>query len=408
MINIFNKKVNSYTLCLVLLVSSILFFGCSRHRNRVSNPNDAPPHPVSNISVKNIHGGAIIYYDLPQDQNLLYVKAVWTTKSQGKMVEKSSFYKDSLIVDGFINSSPHTVKLYSYSRGLNPSKVREVTVHPLTPSFKVAYNSINIWEAFGGIGLSYRNPDSSAIVITVLAKDKFGRFSPLYRKYTSAVQDTFYVRGLKSKPQRFGYYVRNRFRNRSDTTYTTLKPILEVLLDKSKFSNARFPMDDWRPRFGAFRLMWNNKAPWAPNTYWQSKFTPLPFFVTIDLGQLVKIDRIVLYGWPGRSNFARKFPYKYEFWGSQNPVIGDGIPFDSSWFKYGTFISTPPSGQYPPTQQDIDSQYPQGGDVTVIPNAADFPPTRYLRMRFLQSWGGEDDIMIAEIDIYGQPVDSIK
>lgn len=112
-----------------------------------------------------------------------------------------------------------------------------------------------------------------------------------------------------------------------------------------------------------------------------------------------------MYGWPGRSNFARKFPYKYEFWGSSNPIIDKNHPFNSSWFKYGTFTSNTPSGEYPPTQEDIDSQYPNGGDEQIIPNAANRPPTRYLRIKFLQSWGGEDDIMISEIEIYGQPVD---
>jgi hypothetical protein len=392
----------------LLIVTMIMISACSKgHQNRLTNADDAAPGKITNVRVKNFGGGAVIYYDLPNSKDLLYVKAVWETKSAGVRTTKQTFYEDSLRVDGFLSTDPHKVHLYSYSRGGSRSDSVTVTVHPLIPPVKSVYQSIVMKPAFGGVSLSFQNPDTADVVITLMKKDSLGRFAAFQRHYTSAREDTFYVRGLKSNPQKFGYYVRDQYQNRSDTTSSVLTPIYETLLDKTKFSNARFPTDSWHPRFGSFNLMWNNKtAGTVPNTYWQSKFQPsFPFWITIDLGQKAKIDRIVIWGWPTHSQFARKFPKKYEYWGSLNPKTDKQNPFNSSWFKYGTFLSNPPSGQRDdPTETDKGDEYPVGGDQQVIQGANSFPPTRYLRIKFLDSWGGEPDIMIGEIDIYGSPV----
>lgn len=191
-----------YNLGTLLVVIILVVSGCTkRHQNRLTNAGDPAPGQITNVHVRNFGGGAEIYYDLPQSKDLLYVKAVWKTKNAGIRSTKSSFYKDSLRINGFLSASPHKVKLYSYSRGGSHSKPVTVTVHPLVAPVKSVYQSIVMKPAFGGVSLSFQNPDTADVVITLLKKDSLGRFAPYQRQYTSARQDTFYVRGLKSNPR---------------------------------------------------------------------------------------------------------------------------------------------------------------------------------------------------------------
>lgn len=59
-----------------------------------------PPAQVLNATVKNLPGAAIIYYDLPDDQNLKYVRASYKVDNMVRTVN-ASFYTDSLVVEGF-------------------------------------------------------------------------------------------------------------------------------------------------------------------------------------------------------------------------------------------------------------------------------------------------------------------
>lgn len=108
------------------------------------------PGKVKNVKVKNIPGGARISYTLPKDRNLLYVKAIYSTKAGGRQSVKASRYANSLTVRGFYNTSPKKVTLYAYSTGLVASDSVTVTIHPLTPPFKAVFNSLKAQAAFGG------------------------------------------------------------------------------------------------------------------------------------------------------------------------------------------------------------------------------------------------------------------
>ena len=57
-----------------------------------------PPSQVLNATVKNLPGAAIIYYDLPDDQNLKYVRASYKVDNMIRTVN-ASFYTDSLVVE---------------------------------------------------------------------------------------------------------------------------------------------------------------------------------------------------------------------------------------------------------------------------------------------------------------------
>src|SRR5690349_1990565 len=104
---------------------------CKKQDTRGQYPTDSvPPGEVKSPEVQNVAGGAIITYELPGDEDLLYVEASYIRN--GKTIkQKSSGYGNSIEIVGFGRSQPVTVQLVAYDRSGNASKAVEVTAEPL-------------------------------------------------------------------------------------------------------------------------------------------------------------------------------------------------------------------------------------------------------------------------------------
>ena len=74
------------------------------------------PGPVSNVKVRNFKGGAVLTYALPADENLLYVVADYKINGKTARQTKSSFFLDTITVEGFQFSKDYTVTLHSVTR----------------------------------------------------------------------------------------------------------------------------------------------------------------------------------------------------------------------------------------------------------------------------------------------------
>ena len=65
---------------ILLILAAVCFANCAgdyEAEPRGTNDGKAPA-PITNISVKNVNGGAIIKYTPSDDVDLLYVKAIFT------------------------------------------------------------------------------------------------------------------------------------------------------------------------------------------------------------------------------------------------------------------------------------------------------------------------------------------
>ena len=84
--------------------------------NGIKESKGGTPGVVSNVTVQNEHGAATISYVLPNDEDLLYVKAVYTLPNGTQREVKSSYYSNQLRVDGFADTLKHTIQLYAMNR----------------------------------------------------------------------------------------------------------------------------------------------------------------------------------------------------------------------------------------------------------------------------------------------------
>src|SRR5689334_16754327 len=97
------------------LLLMLLIIGCKQDSIKPISDGGAAPGPVKNAHVQNTAGGAIISFTLPDASDLLYIKAEYDLHGT-KMEARTSFYKNNLEVEGYGDTSEHSVTLYAVSR----------------------------------------------------------------------------------------------------------------------------------------------------------------------------------------------------------------------------------------------------------------------------------------------------
>ncbi|QBQ41940.1 DUF5000 domain-containing lipoprotein [Sphingobacterium psychroaquaticum] len=387
--------------CIALVVS---FWSCKEEVKDISEQNTTPPGIVTDVRVENLPGAARIAYRLPMDQDLLYVKAVYTLSSGRKMEVKSSYYNNFLIVEGFADEADYTIDLFAVNRSEVNSQPVQVTIRPKENPIWDAFRSLEVIPAFGGIRITGENEKQKDITIMVMV-DSLGEWVPSVDNiYTATKQINRTIRGLDTVAQTFAITVRDKYMNFTDTMITTLKPLYETALSKSRYAPLVLPGDAQQEYTSTgLNKMWDGDNFHWPNISLTKPGITTSQWVTFDTGALSKMSRIVIWDYPEYTNSGRMYFFggnlrQFEIWGSTNP------PSDGSWNNWhllGTYVSVKPSGLPAGQQTDEDYQLANSGlsydfDIAV-------PKVRYLRIKSNRNWQGSTFMSIAELQVYGDP-----
>ncbi|OJV40815.1 MAG: hypothetical protein BGO29_14680 [Bacteroidales bacterium 36-12] len=397
------KTNNRLHLFILAITSIFIVAGCTEDTIAPLENNMTPPGKVTNITVESLPGAAKLTYSLPSDQDLLYVKAVYPIQN-GKREIKSSYYTNSMIVDGFADTNEHEVILYAVNRSEVASEPVTVKIQPKENPIWDVFRSLQILPDFAGVKVIAENPYSANVVIEVIKQDERGKWEPFYPYvYSSAKSISQTTRGLDTIPYQFGVTVRDNFINYTDTLYTTVTPYYEMLLDKSLFKTYKLPGDALIQTVTAgMPLMWDGETYHFASRMLTDMVDQKPQFVTIDMGQLAKLSRIKIWNYSEfMSDGNHQFYYRgqlrfFEIWGSDNPNQ-DGS-WDN-WIKLGTFENIKPSGL--PYGQNSNEDWETaiaGFDYNFDTNVQ---KVRYLRIKCLENWMGTTWFEILEISVYG-------
>jgi hypothetical protein len=364
----------------------------------------------------------VIRYKIPNDKNLLGVKAVYTRN--GEVCEsKASKYTDSLVVEGFGSAASQEVQLYSVGVNEKLSEPISVQISPLTPPVRTV--TFDIEEGFGGVVISLDKNYSNASLAVVLLSDTLSKsgeqrqWMQLQSFHTGSTARTFSRRGLEAKTVDFAVYVRDRWGNMSDTIFRTLTPLDEIKLPKNTFRNAALPTDYFEPaeelpdRYGLQNL-WDGDERIDGVIYATTHQAPMPSWVTISLGYKASISRIQKWPRAGFELYSSSAPRTFELWGSDNPNP-DGS-WDDSWHLLGEFEQFKPSGYGegrevgPITDEDRDYwNYRTEFELTPTENTPNpYMPVTHVRFKFTSTFAtyGTDSpigqVIIGEITFWGQ------
>lgn len=384
-----------------VLCMAISLNGCKEEGRLDYLDSNAPaPAQVTNVKVKSLPGEVLLTYDLPNDYNLSYVQAVYEIRPGLAREAKASVFSDTLKLDGFGDTSPYRVEIFSVGKNEKKSDPVVVEVTAETPPVKSVFETISLMETFGGVTVRFENQTRSNFALYILVDTTGqGAWAPANTFYTSAMEGRYSVRGYEPEERNFAVYIQDRWENKSDTLFKKLTPLYEEEIPKNNWKNMKLPTDTWQQAEGyVLEQLWNNQINWSGFASSNSSTQPQHF--TIDLGQEITLSRFKIhqfYDAPGHfyNGSALK---KFELYGSNSPDLDGGW---ENWQLLGTFESFKPSGlpRGQHTQEDIQYAGIDGEDFEFEEQP---PAVRYLRLRTLESYSSAGQVTISELTLFGK------
>lgn len=399
----------------ILSLASLIFTASCKEDARIDLVDDSKPAPIAltEVTIKPILGGAVLKYQLPKDENLLCIKAVYEIRPGKAYEAKGSVYVDSLVLRGFGSSNTTQVKIYSVGKNGKESQPLLVDVTPDKPVVEDVAESINFRRAVGGIKFSYGNKSKENLTYELVKENpKLKRWESIRKFYSGLAKGDQTQRGLDAVETNFGLIISDRWGNVSDTIKSVMTPVFEEEIPKP-WAHKQIKGDSWaagRPDLTLDKL-WDGRWDVWDNHLWASSgSTVFPQSFTIDLGHLIEITRVVEHQrlvetYKGTS--VKRFDLFGTAKDSPNPDINS-----EDWIPLGEFESYQPSGQTgAPTQEDIQYGSVEGENFEFVDEYDDPKPTpaiRYLRWRTWETWNGQTEmgeVIIAELEVYGKIVD---
>ncbi|MDR1223026.1 MAG: DUF4959 domain-containing protein [Tannerella sp.] len=405
-----SNKIIKYLTFFLLLA----FVACKEDEKLVYYDKDAPAPAVidaGTVTVENFAGKSVLRYNIPVDDNLLYVKAEYESAPGVGRQAKSSRFTDTLAIEGFAAAGNYEVKLFSVGKNEKESEPVTVTVSPLTPPVIDAYPSLDIIATFGGIEGKFSNLSGQPLKV-ILMMDSTGNGPEFMQSFMIDNPDAkFSIRGLPSKSLQFFAYMMDRWGNKTDTKTFTLTPMFEEALDKTLWKEFKLPSDFQNtyennyPGYVFRNIFGGTICPWNG---WDQVFIPnnnsLPSTFTIDLGVEAQLSRfnLVPWWWFLYKDHARTF----EVYGTASRNPGDDLT-GGDWTLIGKFESWKPSGDDPLVVTSDDQNYAwPGGESFDVKSSEEQPnpyfPVRMVRFRILSTWSGGFMYSIDELSIWGE------
>jgi hypothetical protein len=412
------KKINKYSakalFSLQILAFICLLSACKKNEGYNTGPistDKTKPAVVTNIQVQNLHGSANITYNLPNSENILYVLAKYNINDKTTRETKSSYYTDTVKVDGFATDKDYTVTLYTVSRANVSSDPVTVTVHPDVPYYKLVNPTINITKDFGGVNIQALNPFKKEVGMILIAMDNSTeQLEVSDQHYTNVDTINYSVRGFTATPRKFGVYVTDKFGNISDTTLIDLTPLFETELDKTKFSVYKQPSDSQIGYGWELTYLWDGKTDGYSNGWHTQPGTGKPMQCTFGIGVSAQISRIKIYERPLEYTFFHGNPKDFSWWGSNSDSPADVVLPQSApagtvvgdWINLNNYrYPNPPSGLTPGFTNSADEAFVKAGVDFLVPPTA--PPVKYLRLLVHDTWGRGDVSHLMEVSVFGKP-----
>lgn len=397
---------------MVLCMLGLSFGACKKgdgYRDPVTTGGDKPG-VVTNVQVKNYHGAAVITYSLPNDKDLLYVVADYNIRDGVSRQIKSSYFFDTVRLEGFHNTKDYTVTLRAVSRSTLQSDPVTVTVHPDTPYYQLISKSLKLKNDYGGINIQALNTALSAVAINTLTIDPVtSKFAIADEHYTNLSIIDYSLRGYKSQPTKFGVYVSDKFGNVSDTTIVTLTPTYEQVLDKTKFFNFSMPSDAVIGYGGVIPNIYDgNTTEDNGANAWQTTIGSSQKLMqcTFGIGASYKLTHFLMYF----RDYGGNNPKDFTIYGSNVNNPGDTVTPGGAapgtqygdWTSLGSFrVPDPPSGLPQGQTNAADRAYVNNGIDFSVPNNT--IPVKYVRIVVKDTWFGLDYTIIREVTFSGVP-----
>ena len=404
-INTIKQEMVKINICTrYLLICVLLILGCSEEERGAYGSDEIPPDAVEINSVENKPGGAIIKFTPPTNEDLLYIRGAYSDENGiSKQVIVSSVI-DTLSIIGFGQTGDYNVDVTAIDTSDNESVAVTTTISPLEAPIHAILESIEGAQDFGGINISYLNPTRAEVSLNMSILDQDGNQVFKESFYTSQANSSYSFRGYDPIPTTFIIYVEDRWGNKSITKTLESTPLEDVFLDKGFFSIQQMPGDESFSEYGfSANQMWDGS--WS--SQWNcghTNFLALPHQLTINLGQLARLNRFKLYQRGGTELYKHGNPKRFQIYGRENldnlPIYSPSNPGDG-WILLGEFESFKPSGLPPGSNTEEDYLFQDNGEDFVFDSNVQQYNIQYIRFVNLETWNNQMVSVIGELSFWG-------
>lgn len=365
------------------------------------------PGKLSIQSVTPTSGGGIIHYNLPADNDILFVRADYINAQGDEVYRVSSKENDSIEISGLIDTSPVTVNLSVFDTSQNQSEVVSVDFSPNRSFIFDVLESLEITPDLGGVRVNWTNDEEKTVFIYVSITAIDGEEE--IRILSSSNQNgARFVRGLAAEEQNFSIKVEDFDGNSTpDTDFGNYTPLFEEKIDKTSWrlvSNLSVNGDAWEGQTVNF---WDDIVDTVSTNSDNSYFIIYrslnggvlrwPLDIVIDLNKTVKINRFKVwqraFWYNGPANTAYYYQAEnlrsFDIYVSKDKV---------EWQLLGNFdIGDPSDGSGNIPDEKID-EAAQGHDFNLEEVSPEF---RYFKFSITANYGSDTYVHGSEISLFG-------
>lgn len=395
---------NKLTYLLTLAFAGFLIGSCDSSDMK---EDTTAPGKLSVQSVTPTSGGGIIYYNLPADNDILFVRADYINAQGNEVYRVSSKQNDSIEISGLIDTSPVKVNLSVYDTSQNRSEVVSVDFSPNRSFIFDVLESLEITADLGGVRVNWTNDEEKTVFIfvSISAGDGEEEIRILSSRNQNGAR---FVRGLASVEQNFSIKVEDFDGNSTPVTdFGTYTPLFEEKIDKSSWrlvSNLSVNGDAWEGQTVNF---WDDIVDTVSTNNDNSYFIIYrslnggvlrwPLDIVIDLNKTVKINRFKVwqraFWYNGPANTA--YYYQAENLRSFDVYVSND---KVEWQLLGNFdIGDPSDGSGNITDEKID-EAAQGHDFNLDEVSPEF---RFFKFSITSNYGSDTYVHGSEISLFG-------
>jgi hypothetical protein len=452
-----NQMKKYFNLLMGLLIAPLLLlWNCDEVKDYNDPKDDVPPGKVTNVSVKNISGGAWISYKLPSDNDVLGVKALMTFGEQPREAFSSKF-NDSILIEGAPGAGEYVVNLYTVDKSGNVSDPELVKINPFTPPVDLVRQTLKINNTFGGVFFNWENEYSADIAITIYTQNEEGSFEWYDAYHSNASEGKCIFRGLDPVEQPIRVEIRDKWMNYAEDIEATVEPLYEEEIigmnpDTKQAIWSLYGLEDrtclYRGEVQDSRnISGGNNFPKAFDgvytaNWWMSEevrinaYIPTPdntmmypFYFIIDMGRSASYSRFKYWIRDRGPLMSAPSPDVFELWASNHvkapSEVGDGSVEDNlkywtawpevggtdewkeDWVKISDCVIRFPSGvngidgSYATLTAEDQAFFRAGFDFEIDPEYA-FQSFRYIRWVTKKCTTPQNMVQVAELKFFGQ------
>ena len=386
----------------IFLISFITLLGCKDDDGQDSTPPGSLL--VENITPTN--GGGIISYSLPDDSDILFVRAEYTNSLGVDVYRVSSSHNNFIEIDGLNQNTPVQVKLFVIDENENMSQPVDIEFTPLPSFIYLVQESITITPDLGGVKLEWENVAEKTVYIHLHILNA-GEEEIRILSSNNASESVF-VRGLESVEMTFLTKVEDFDGNITELEEKAiLTPLFEEMIDKSTWtliSQLSVNGDAWEGQTTAF---WDDVVDTAEtnsdNSYfiiWRDQnggTLNWPLDIVIDLNKNVRVHRLKVWQRAFWYGGPTGIPYYYQ---EENMRSFDLYASNNSvdWTLLGQFDIGDPSDENGNIPQDFIDAAANGHDFDLDGVSE---PFRYLKFSLTSNYGSDTYVHGSEITLWG-------